>query len=278
VNKFADWLGWALIGKLLDALVGSAFLGGSAAAGLWGYGWYWLGPSALLFTGYLARGWIKRGIYRLRVANLSGIQRVYPVAPYGGGKVNDTHRDNAENALLEVVRKSRHLRLLLASGFRHIGCEKHAGLFWKALGKRPPGTRVEILLVSDQLSAHRAALAGMDLAVYEEGRRAVLHGIARLAAVHGLIVEVRCYDEEPIWQMVITDSELWLLCAEGTDTARSPVYCIRRNGPYSLSCGLEAVWRRRWAKATPTHLETVAEPDWSKVARSDLLVAADKDG
>jgi hypothetical protein len=76
--------------------------------------------------------------YRLRVSFWSGIVRVYPVQRYGDPEsaVRVEERKLAEKAIQDAVRDAKVVRLLLVSGWRHIGCDPHQGLLWNSLRGR----------------------------------------------------------------------------------------------------------------------------------------------
>jgi hypothetical protein len=58
---------------------------------------------------------------------------------------------------------------------------------------------------------------------------------------------------------------VWLLCARQVAAEESPVYCLQREGPYSLAWGLLGVWERCWRLARPVDWAQVVEPEWKKV-------------
>jgi hypothetical protein len=167
--------------------------------------------------------------YQWRAAKWAGLAQVYPIASYPGFKAQgagSTIKTLSDNALIDLATSAQGLNLLLASGWRLIGCEKYPGLLYDALRARTAGFPVTVLLLHpDSESARaRAARCGMTTTEYTNGTVAVLSTLGQLRDVYELAVEVYYYDEEPIWQMVISESEIWMLCASNNvPTRMSPV-------------------------------------------------------
>jgi hypothetical protein len=201
---------------------------------------------------------------RRRAAEWAGISRVYPVKGFGNTSPRSDEQFRAAlTALRRSVAEEPELYLLLASGFRHFGAGKFSGWIETELRDRktPPQT-LRILLLDPACDAAkaRAQQYKMTADAYEAGVQAVLWKLRGWKRERGLAMEVRLYREAPIWQMLLTNKELWLLCARQTPAEDSPIYCLRRHGPFGLAYGLEAVWERRWATATPYDLDSVSEP------------------
>jgi hypothetical protein len=203
--------------------------------------------------------------YQWKVSQWSGIRRVYPVRPWKGKDVRTEQRKSAEEALVEVVRVAPRVRLLLASGYRHIGTARNPGLFFEMLDNRQPPFTLEVLLMDPAKTHNRPKLAGLSDEAYSAGIQAVLWTLAQWGLTRGISVTVSLYEEEPIWQMVITDSELWLLCAKGVPADASTVYCLSLEADFGLALGLQAVWDRRVGTAQAVSLADVKQPNWDIV-------------
>lgn len=255
-----------------------------AASGL-GFAWYHyrkgfflVGGGITLFVALFLwiRRWLQeRFVYRpFRLVPMTGLSRVWPVKPLVGGtgneKISIDERDNAEKALSEAIRNTQEIRLLLVSGWRHIGCEKYPGILWKALTEgRERAPTIEILLMDPSVSSSRSSKAGLESPDrYQRGAQAVLYTLGILKRRYNASITVRLYNEDPIWQMVFTRDELWLMCVANVATGNSPIYCLTRSAKYALAFGLEAVWERRWAGAKMFDLDGPAnrvEPDWDRL-------------
>jgi hypothetical protein len=207
--------------------------------------------------------------YQWRAAKWAGLAQVYPVTSYPGFKFDSNNDVKAlsDKALRDLAASSQELRLLLASGWRLIGCEKYPGLLYDALKGRQ-GSRLVALLLdpASEPAKLRADKCAMTPDEYANGIQAVLQTLKNLRDIHGLKVEAHFYDEDPIWQMVLSESEIWMLCAsQNVTSGRSPVYCLKRDAPYGLAFGMAAVWERRLKIATPINLDTLQAPTWPKL-------------
>jgi hypothetical protein len=208
----------------------------------------------------------ERFFYSILVGRRSGIRRVFPVLKYDGdpSEANIRQRDVAEESIRSLVTNSTKVRLLLASGFHYIGWKDNPGILFDVLRSKRPGTILEVLIINPDKAADRAKDVGLTLEQYREGTFAVLATLASFRN-DGISIEVKVYDEEPIWQMVINDSEMWLLCARKTRSECSPIYCLLRGAEYGLHHGLYGVWERRWNKALQVDLDRLPTPDKNKI-------------
>lgn len=218
---------------------------------------------------------LARLMYQLRAARWAGITQVYPVAPFptdsGQSPEYDQEvRNKADEALREMTRSVDQLQIMAASGWRLIGTSQVPGLLYEALSHQSKGFKLEILLLdpdSDPGRARAKAQKILSAEQYREGVMAILWTLRRWKREHHIDVKVYLFDEEPIWQMVMSHAEIWLLCAtKNVSAGRSPVYCLRRNTPYGLAFGVEAVWARRKVRATEYELDKMTEPNWSLVS------------
>jgi hypothetical protein len=197
---------------------------------------------------------------------------VYPVQKFGdpNDDVRVTEREEAEEALTQAVRTSTKLRLLLVSGWRHIGCDKHQGLLWNAIRGRNAVVELEILMLDPSSDEARENPRGLHPAQYAEGINAVLHTLADWQnKFNNLRISVRLYKEHPIWQFVVTEDEMWLQCAHGVSNDRSPVYCLKlaSANDFGLAFGLLGVWERRWKTGVVVDLPKMLAraPSWEKI-------------
>jgi hypothetical protein len=208
--------------------------------------------------------------FQWQVGRWSGVAQVYPIAPYPGlgqSAPNYKIRDKANSALAGAATTARDLKLLMVSGWRFIGCQNDPGLLLSVLQSQRGGFSLEVLLLDPRgdIAKKRADKQGFNHDQYVEGVKAVVWTLAHLRA-HGYPVKVSYYSEEPIWQMVITELEIWLLCASrNVSTGESPVYCLKRLTAHGLAFGMLSVWDRRLATATPLDLDTATEPDWKRL-------------
>lgn len=173
----------------------------------------------------------------------------------------------AESSLCKAAGAAAELQLLLVSGWYYIGSLKKPGILYDTLAQRSPPLKLRVLLLNpgSREAEARAKVLGLSHEEYKNGIHAVLWTLAAWKEARGLDIEVALYEEEPIWQMVMTPKELWLLCARQVPAEESPVYCLQRSGPYSLAWGLLGVWEHRWRTAQLQDLAQVLKPDWSKV-------------
>ena len=217
---------------------------------------------------------LQRLAYRWRVSHWSGISRVYAIHPFdvSGGEPDAELRHLAEEAIRNLIRSSTHVKLLLASGWHYIGCERVRGKLFDELAEKKAAFHLEVLIFqSDDAKKieKRAAAAHLSPEEYREGINAVLWTLAYWQRTKGWNVEVRTYDDDPIWQMILSDTELWLTCARNTPSDLSPIYCLKRkNAPYGLHFGLYGVWERRWNLGRVVALDKVTEPRWSMLKDS----------
>lgn len=211
-------------------------------------------------------------MYKRRIWEWSGIARVYPVKPYATTQnppmvVVPSQREEAERHLSQAIKDDGSLQLLLVSGWYHIGTSAYRGVLYEALASHKSPLKLEVLLLTPTCKAaeERAAKIGQSKEHYAEGIRAVLWTLRSLKLQHKFDITAKLYDELPIWQMVVSKADLWLLCARDLPANESPVYCLQREAPYGLAYGLLGVWDRRWESAKEFDLDTMAEPDWAKV-------------
>lgn len=195
---------------------------------------------------------------------------VVPVAPLDPSRPVDAkeaakNTDVGVDMLRQAVKDQRSVELLLASGFRVVGWERDPGWLFDSLRGRAKDLDLNVLLLNPdcQSSKDRAGqvLSPYTHAQYRAGTMAVLSTFKRWRDELGMNITVKLYEEPPIWQMVRLPKELWLMFAStnrGTDF--SPFYVFRRDAPYSLAWGLDAVWTRRW-----DHDSTI-DVAWSEVA------------
>ncbi|WP_437902923.1 hypothetical protein WME95_30775 [Sorangium sp. So ce327] len=208
-------------------------------------------------------------IHRFSLVKWTGITRTFPVRPYPrfGGSANKSIQDAARRALMAITENAGSLNLLLVSGWHYIGCGKHQGVLYQQLSNRTDSLSLDVLLLdpdSDE-ARKRAEFSGIAYKSYAEGIRAVTWTLVHFANTRGIKLRIGYYQEEPIWQMVITEDELWLICARGMSAQDSPVYCLSKKEKYSIAWGLEAVWQRRWDSAKMVDLSTVRDPQWTEV-------------
>jgi hypothetical protein len=137
-------------------------------------------------------------------------------------------------------------------------------LLYEVLSEKAAGFRLEVLIVDPKKAAPRAKDVGLDVEEYREGIRAVLWTLGRWRN-DGMSVEVKIYGDEPIWQMVLNEKEMWLLCARNTRSECSRIYCLLRDAPYGLHHGLYGVWERRWNGGDGVALTQLTPPDKNKI-------------
>lgn len=217
---------------------------------------------------FRARGW-------------AALSVVYPVAPLKPGLAERkaTGEKNAAIAIAALragIQHSSHVRLLLASGFRIIGPARFPGWLHDILSEVSPLRTLEILLLDPASSSAEAraaeTMSGYGARHYQEGTKSVLWTLRQWKHDYALDIRVRLYTEEPIWQMVILPDDLWLLvAADGRSTDTSPFFVFRREQPYGLAWGLEAVWDRRWNLNADRDidLDAIGPPDWDYVVEAD---------
>jgi hypothetical protein len=226
------------------------------------------GAIASIVIAYLIwRDAAERFLYSALVGRHSGISRVYAVLPYGGDplEADVEARELAEQSIKDLVQDSSKVQLLLASGFHYIGWRENPGLLYDVLSKKvDTGFRLEVLIQDPNYTGPRARDFALEEHEYKEGVQAVLSTLGRWRK-DGMSIEVRLYGDEPIWQMVLDEEEMWLLCARNTRSECSPIYCIRRDAKYGLHYGLYGVWERRWRLGKAIPLTNIAEPDKNKI-------------
>lgn len=253
---------------------------GGTAGSLLVAGEYAWAVVALMLTGIVLLD-PRRLIARYKTRSYAGLATVAPTHPLDPNEVMDP-REGARNiqvalkGLRKALRASPSVQLMLASGFRLIGTEKYKGWLFDELELTKPALEVLLLDYESPICAARGGTvlnrsskgtnhSGNSYAV---GIQAVLWTLRNWQKIHGMEVEVRLYQQEPIWQMLIFPKELWLLVsADGRSTDTSPVFVFKRGQKFGLSWGWEAVWRRRWSDADTrlVDLDTVIEPDWNLV-------------
>lgn len=245
-------------------LVGAA--GSAVVADRWGLAAFCIVAAVPLLPDYQP--------FRLRykARSWAGLKMVYPIASLSPDSTvdKDESLQRAETgikAMCAAIEPCLQVELLLASGFRVIGWARHQGWLYDVLSKNQ-GRKLKVLLLDPESeSAERRAAEVMGPhghAAYVAGTQAVLWTLRRWEYEHGLDIEVRLYQEDPIWQMVRLPSELWLLVAAGgrsTDT--SPLYALERGTEYGIAWGVEEVFDRRWSHLTTktVDLSTVQEPN-----------------
>lgn len=211
--------------------------------------------------------------YQWKISKWSGIARVYPIAPYPELRAGRPYAadplavwQQAVDAMQTVVQHphTTRLQLLLVSGWRMIGCDVARGILYEQLS-RLRKCHIEILLLNPASPAAVDRARAIDLSPdqYQKGVQAVLWTLGVWQRSKGVNITAYFYNEEPIWQMVMTKLEIWLLCAaENIATGQAPIYCLRRDAECGLAFGFEAVWKRRLATATQQDLSNTPEPDW----------------
>lgn len=232
--------------------------------------WVWL-TAAFLVLSIWARPYYYRLWYRYKLVEWTGITRVIPK------NADLPPKTTAGNALVDVVRDSKTLRMLLVSGYDFVGNVKHRGILYDALYAKQQPLRLEILLLDPSQANKRAALASIPLDRYQEGMNAVLWTLAGLKKARGLDVHVWRYMDEPIWQMIMNDQELWLLCAHNQSTTATAVYCLKRDAELGLAQGMAAAWdRRRNAGDTrAVDLHNLVEPRWESLVGPEPRTRSD---
>jgi hypothetical protein len=241
-------------------------------------GVYVLIAAGVLVVEAMRRRWrprLLRLYYRWKLVELTGISRAFPVKPYpepASGEIGGRNEDQSELVNLSLrglVSTSTSLDLLLVSGAHYIGSVRRPGVLYKELFECPrqekPKLRVLLLDPDGEQTIKRAKQRNVSVEEYKSEIHAVIWTLSLLKTACGMDVEVSLYSEVPIWQMIMSQNELWLLCARRVPAQDSPVYCLQRHGRYSLAWGLEGVWERRWEAAKRVDLSKVSAPDWSRI-------------
>jgi hypothetical protein len=227
--------------------------------------------SGLAFLGFYLDlpSWVVRGYAR----DYAGLSLVVPVASIDQEQLGPKRKRAEQDVELALVglrqatAEARHVQLLLCSGWLFVGHDGvHPGWLTEILRDDDAKSRHLEVLLLDPRSESGAARAGQvmpghDAASYEAGCDAVLWTLRSLKEDLGVQVTVRRYAEDPIWQMVILPSELYLMyAARHVPTGYSPMYVFRRDAIYGLHHGLTAVWERRWANSTEVDLSKIERP------------------
>lgn len=255
------------------ALFLAVFVGGifpAAAAQFW-----WLAGLLLLGALVLAFGIPDLAVLFFSL-NKGGLRLLIPVAPLDGSRIDSARVSRrlqvAKKVLEDSVRGRQSIQVLACSGYRMIGWQRNPGWLYHELMSAAPGTlHLEVLLLDPECESarHRSrnVMQGRSHDAYVAGTRAVLWTLRGLQDV-GHSVTVRLYREAPIWQIVVLPQEIFVMsAAENTSTELSPWWILRRNRPYSLAHGIEAVWERRWnlqkgSNATvDVPLHTISRPE-----------------
>lgn len=218
----------------------------------------------------------RRMLFAWRMSKWTGVKRAFPIRPYPNTNsvvVDVRQKEIAEASLRGIAKGAGSRSLLLVSGWHYIGCQKHPGVLCKELEHRRPPLKLSVLLLNPDCAEakQRARKLGTSEERCAMGINAVMYTIAQWREVFNVDIEVRLYGEVPIWQMVITNDEMWLVCARDVPAHESPVYCLDRHAEYSLAWGLYGVWERRCSTSRPVALESITKPDWEKIQQ--LLVA-----
>ena len=189
----------------------------------------------------------------------AGLRRTFPVATYPLEDRRVTYRPRAsraaQQALQDAVGGYQSVKLLLVSGFFHLGTRGEPGCIARGLEKHRVLELEVVLLDPEGKIAHaRDALLGSATrsGAYSDGIREVIQLLRQWADTRPYWrVQVWLYDEEPIWQMAVLGAEeLWLLtAAQGVTSGYSPVYRFNLKSHHGLGWGLAPVWSRRKASA-----------------------------
>lgn len=197
---------------------------------------------------------------RERALALSGLQRVFP----------QVVQAEAESEVARLVGSSQLVRLLLCSGFHHIGNpsgEGQKGFLANAIDARPKESGpLEILLLDPDATcvAERAAASGIPADLYREGIRAVIWALRHSALAGQRRIEVRLLDAVPDAQLLITKNEVWVWSTT-KPTERSLLHCCSRLNEDGLGAIFASQWASAWQRAKPLNLATAREPEWRKV-------------
>jgi hypothetical protein len=247
--------------------------GGTVSAGIAGLWWL----VALLVVVYLLTTLRVNRLFLLGTSILrAGLRITVPIAPLTGAPIDSTkarrHVETAVMMLNVAVRERQIVDLMLCSGYRVIGWQRNPGWLFQTLSQAQPTRRMRVLILDpDSQSAQERALRvmqGRGHAPYRAGTEAVLWTLKQWRSMHGFDIEVRLYQEEPIWQMVLLHGELWLMSAANqTPTDLSPLWVFRRDYPYGIANGLEAVFERRWSHPTNRQViwNDIGEPNTADV-------------
>jgi len=281
------------VAALIMVCVGSALanpglvLGFPAAA--WGSPhWTATGATLLLVFVYFEEitPFAVRVRYQWKISKWAGLARVFPVAPYPDLAQGHPHADDpdavrnaADGAMKDLLsRDLSSVQLLLVSGWRMIGHGALPGTLLKPLKGRAKIGQIEVLLLNPygDVARKRADQLGLTWPQYQSGVQAVLHTLKMLRDETGRSIDVYFYDEEPIWQMVVTRPEIWVFCA-ATDipAERSPIYTLRTDAEYGLAFGFAAVWKRRREMAILQDLDSVTAPDRKELRNLDTARATE---
>lgn len=246
---------------------GSLFVTGHVLAGA-AVTVLYLGLRYLRFRRLLMR-YIARSKY-------AGLATVVPVAPLHPDMTADPDV-GAKNAgvalkmLREAADRAPRVDLMLASGWRVIGCENSPGWLYEQLRDRRV-ERLRVLVLSRDSPAFdergQYVMPNQPPAKYRAGAQAVLWTLRAWKRELSIPIEVREYWEDPIWQMFILPKDVWVLQAAGyRSTDSSPMFVLRRRQKFGLGWGFEAVWERRWEHddTKECDLEQVTEPNWHDV-------------
>lgn len=250
-----------------------------------------VGALALCFTFLVALRkpvWLSRLKYRLLVSEQTGISRVYdvPDGSNGGPKGGDLS-DDARKALrlavadaLAAESKSSdpHLQILAVSGWKLIGTLGTLGtssiLYQTLVNEQHHDRRIEVLLLNPdgETAKARAETNGLR-ARYREGTWEVIWALKDLADQRRWHLDVRLYEDVPIWQLVLTPQEIWLQHVSTVDSASSPLHCLRRDALSGLGRGIADVWTKRWASAKPVDLSTLPRPNYGRATPTPVVPA-----
>ena len=171
--------------------------------------------------------------YQWKISKWTGLARVFPVAPYPDLAQGHPHasdpdavRKAADGAMRDLLsRDLTSLQLLLVSGWRMIGHGGLPGTLLEALKGSAKIGQIEVLLLNPygDVAKRRAERLGLSWQQYQGGVQAAVYTLKVLRDEMSRSIDVYFYDEEPIWQMVMTKSEIWVFCA-ATDipAERSP--------------------------------------------------------
>lgn len=108
---------------------------------------------------------------------------------------------------------------------------------------------IRILLMNPESKdfAHRAYLLGVHEERFADEVRQTISYCAGLRA-HRKDIEVRLYDDMPVWKMVLTNDFLWLQHYNSkAHVDETPVYCLTATSDGCLFSPFTNVWKKRWS-------------------------------
>lgn len=263
----------------------SVILGGWAARLVYEGNWVRGVPLALIVALYNYS--VEFGLPQLilrRSRAYAGVRFVVPVQPLDEhSRVrNDLvlrRQEAGQKAFCAAVDKAKRLDLIVASGFKVIGCDHDPGWLYETLGRKDPEFHLRVLVLDPDCPASRKRAAEVlppkyGWSTYQAGTRAVLWTLGEWS--QKFRVDVRTYKDEPVWQMAVMPRELWLLvatrAAPGDSTKciathTSPIYVLERDTQHGLAWGLEATWAKTYSKSTKWDFSGQVAPDWQQIVK-----------